>query len=183
MKVKDKLLEKLHDNELLELAGPLSDSISDRTSRSVLIKTVKESLSAEEISRKVKAIKGQHVTTKKFFNLLLFKISIVSISAGVLIMTVASIYYSYQSMYLNFLVYYDVERWFALRQVTLIFNSIGAVLRLIGVLLLVCWLFLSAFKISSENLTAASILVLGSTMILFVILANFFQIYTYPYYG
>lgn len=143
-----------------------------------MITIIKESFSTEEIKKKVKEVQGGQITIDMFYSLSLLKICVVIISMGILVIALSSFYYSYQSSYLDSLGLYTGRVWFSLRQVTTILNFVGAVLRVIGVMLLVYWLIVSAFRISSENHLAASILVLGSAVILFGMLLNF-QILTY----
>jgi hypothetical protein len=175
-------LSKLSHKELLQLARSVSDTlVSDNTSRNALISLIKESASTEEVRKKVKEARGRQITVDMFYRLFLLKISIVMISAGILVIASASFYYSYQSSYLNSIGIYTGEAWYSMREVTTVLNFFGVVLRAIGIMLLVYWLIVSALKISSENRTAASILVLGCAVILFGMLVNF-QILIYPYY-
>ncbi len=61
MRQKEKLLQRLDDERLLELAKPLASiEISKETSRSVLINVVRESLSIGEIRKRVNAIKVEN---------------------------------------------------------------------------------------------------------------------------
>jgi uncharacterized membrane protein len=188
---KDKVLDKISDEDLVALAkSALDKRIYGKVGRDELVKTVKDSLSIEEINRKVRAVdRGAKITSgtelnrqpqggRVFSHPALLGVGIVTFFASLILgqflqWRFFADYYSSGQRYLSNLL-----------QAYILLDLVINIVKVLGLGLIVIWLFMSALRAVEVSHTMAAILALCGSILIGVALLSLTVIsYPFSYYS
>jgi hypothetical protein len=187
---KDKVLDKISDEDLVALAkSALDKRIYSKVSRDELVKTVKDSLSIEEINKRVRAVdRGAKITSgteanrqpqggRVFSHPALLGVGLVTFFASLILG---------QYLQLRFFADYYGPYYYGhynllgnLRQSYILLDLVINMVKVLGLGLIVTWLFMSAVRAAEVNHTMAAIMALCGSILLAVVLLSLTAIY-YP---
>ena len=193
-KRKEEVLEKAKNEDLLMLAKSILDvSTESDAGRPELMRIIKNSLSIEDIEKRLQELKAQKTSAvgKETDLRYLFrgqaglKASVIVIFMSFIMVVVFGAVSNAIYSYINSItIDYDLRsRLIAeLNLAGLVVNAVGTSIRIIGLALLTYWLFSSAIRVGSASHVTGGILALAAALVLAGYLISTVSVQFYAYY-